>query len=159
MEFCDDCGEAMVKVDTSWECRSCDPEAIPDASDPTSDIGPASPSADLLELPTTDSGAIRKRDAMRWLESFDEPADTELNRAIVPKPNSFEGSTYASAVSNIRITGDPEFIETIAGLFKSIGDLETDRTRVEINLQQTEDKETGEETGNYALYLSVAERA
>ncbi len=30
--------------------------------------------------------------------------------------------------------------------------------RVEINLKETEDRDTGEETGNYALYLSVAER-
>jgi hypothetical protein len=39
-----------------------------------------------------------------------------------------------------------------------IQELEDGKTRVEINLQKTEDRETGALTGNYALYLSVAER-
>jgi hypothetical protein len=58
----------------------------------------------------------------------------------------------------VRITGDPKFVETIAGLFKSIQDREDWQTRVEINLQQAEDRDSGELTGNYALYLSIAER-
>jgi hypothetical protein len=37
-------------------------------------------------------------------------------------------------------------------------DMEDYSRRIEINLQKVEDKETGEETGNYALYLSVADR-
>lgn len=36
--------------------------------------------------------------------------------------------------------------------------VEDDATRLEINLQRTEDRDTGELTENYALYLSVAER-
>lgn len=29
---------------------------------------------------------------------------------------------------------------------------------VEVNLKETEDREDGQQTGNYALYLSVTER-
>jgi hypothetical protein len=113
----------------------------------------------VTDLPTTDSGAIKKRDAVRWLESLDEPSSAELQRAITPKRDGFEGRTFPTDVSNVRVTGDAEFVETIAGLFKPFLEMEDYRTRLEINLQETEDKETGEQTGNYALYLSVAERS
>lgn len=95
---------------------------------------------------------------MRWLDSLDEPSEHELKKSIKPKPSDFTGSTYPTSISNIRLTGDPEFIETVAGLFKPILDFEDSATRVEINLQETEDRDSGELTGNYALYLSVAER-
>lgn len=156
MQFCDDCGSTMVKTDEAWVCRSCEPERVETESN---DGTPAPRAADLTDLPTTDSGSVRKRDAMRWLDSLDEPSERELRNAFVPKPNGFNGSTYPTSISNIRLTGDPKFIETVAALFKPILEFEGGRTRVEINLQRTEDRDTGEKTGNYALYLSVAERA
>jgi hypothetical protein len=159
MQFCDSCGTAMVKVADDWVCRSCDPDAV-DTSDAVSDSRTPSPRpAALNDLPTTDSGSVRKADTMKWLDSLDEPTADELKRAFIPKPNGFTGSTYPTSISNIRITGDPAFIETVAGLLKPIQDLEGSGTRVEINLQQTEDRDSGELTGNYALYLSVADRA
>lgn len=112
----------------------------------------------LSELPTTQSGAVRKKDAMRWLKRLKKPSDEEIRKAVVPKPNDFSGSTYPTNISTIRLTGDPEFVETVAGLFKTITQFESGNTRVEVNLQETEDRDTGEDTGNYALYLSVAER-
>jgi hypothetical protein len=42
--------------------------------------------------------------------------------------------------------------------FKPLLEFESEDTRLEINLQQTEDRDTGGLTDNYALYLSVAER-
>jgi hypothetical protein len=112
----------------------------------------------LSELPTTQSGAVKKKDAMRWLKRLKKPSDEEIRKAVVPKPNDFSGSTYPTNISTIRLTGDPEFVETVAGLFKTITQFESGNTRVEVNLQETEDRDTGEDTGNYALYLSVAER-
>lgn len=159
MQFCDQCGEAMVKVDGEWICRTCEPDAIESESESGGGISVDAPRTDLEDLPTTDSGSVRKVDAMRWLDSLDEPSDRELKRAVVPKPSDFEGSTYATAVSNVRITGDPSFVETVAGLFRPLADLENNHTLLQINLQRAEDRETGEETGNYALYLTVAERA
>lgn len=158
MQFCDSCGTAMVKSDGDWVCRSCNPDAV-ESSEPSSDPRTPDPRpADLNDLPTTESGAVRKADAMAWLESLDEPTADELRDAMIPKPSGFSGSTYPTSISNIRITGDPAFVETVAGLLKPLQDLEGTDTRVEINLQQTEDRDSGDLTGNYALYLSVAER-
>lgn len=158
MQFCDDCGAAMVKVDEGWVCRSCDPDAVETSTRSSDDRTPDPRPAALSSLSTTDSGSVRKADAMKWLDSLDEPSDDELKRSFVPKPTGFSGSTYPTSISNVRITGDPAFVETVAALLQPIQDLENDRTRVEINLQQTEDRDTAELTDNYALYLSVAQR-
>lgn len=158
MQFCDDCGAAMVKIEDDWVCRSCEPDAVDTSSSGADTRTPEPRPAELSDLPTTDSGSVRKADAMKWLNRLDEPTASELKRAFIPKPTGFTGSTYPSSISNIRVTGDPAFIETLAGLLKPIQDLEGSGTRVEINLQQTEDRDSGELTGNYALYLSVAER-
>ncbi len=112
----------------------------------------------LETLPTTSSGSVKKADAMEWLEELDRPTSAELKRSTIEKPSDFSGSTFPTDISTIRVTGDPSFIETVAGLFSWIVEMEDYSRRVEINLKQTEDKETGEETENYALYLSVAER-
>lgn len=147
----------MVKVEGDWVCKSCDPDKVP--SSQSSSSNPREPrSAELSSLPTTDSGSVKKEDAMQWLQSLDQPSPEELNSAFIAKPSDFKGSTYPTSISNIRITGDPEFVETVAGLFNQMTELEGARTRVEINLQKTEDRDSGELTGNYALYLSVAER-
>lgn len=113
---------------------------------------------ELSGLPTTDSGHVKKKRAMRWLDGLDDPSDEELQRAVIPKPSDFSGSKYAEEISDVRVTGSPEFIEAVAGRLKALQGLEGADTRLEINLQQTEDRDTGELTDNYALYLSVAER-
>lgn len=113
---------------------------------------------ELSSLPTTDSGAVRKADAMKWLEGLDEPDEKELVSSVTPKPTNHSGSMHATPISNIRITGKPEFIEKFAGTLKPFLELENDDTRLELRVQQIEDRDTGELTENYALYLSVAER-
>lgn len=112
----------------------------------------------LPQLPTTDSGSVVKRHSTKWLENLNERSDEELKEAVIAKPNGFTGSTYPTEISNVRVTGSPDFIEAVASRLKPLLDFEDSSTRVEINLQQTEDRETGELTDNYALYLSVAER-
>ncbi|WP_178915475.1 hypothetical protein [Natronomonas gomsonensis] len=112
----------------------------------------------LEQLPTTDSGHVVKRHATEWLKGLDEATAKEIRDSVVAKPKDFSGSKYATEVSDIRITGAPEFVETIGSLFKPLLQLEGEETRLEINLQRTEDRDTGELTDNYALYLSVAER-
>lgn len=112
----------------------------------------------LEELPTTDSGHVVKRHAMGWLDGLDEATDQEIRGAVVVKPDDFSGSKYATDISDIRVTGAPEFVEAVGSLFKSLVEFEGKETRLEINLQRTEDRDTGELTENYALYLSVAER-
>lgn len=95
---------------------------------------------------------------MQWLRELDERSEEELKDAVVPKPADFSGSTYPTEISSVRVTGEPEFVEAVASLLKPLLDFEDDTTRLEINLQRTEDRDSGELTENYALYLSVAER-
>lgn len=113
---------------------------------------------ELEELPTTDSGHVRKKHAMEWLADLDEPTPEELKQSVIPKPTGFTGSKYPTEISEVRVTGTPDFVEAIAGFLKPLQNYENDKTRVEINLQQTENRDTGAFTDNYALYLSVAER-
>lgn len=146
----------MVKVEADWVCRGCDPDEIPEPTS-TPDRTPAPRPAELSTLPVTNSRSVRKQDAMKWLANLNEPTDRELQHASVAKPQGFTDSTYPASISNIRITGDPKFVETVAALLNPIQGFEGTNTRVEINLQKTEDRDSGEETGNYALYLSVAD--
>ncbi|WP_239640195.1 hypothetical protein [Halorubrum coriense] len=150
---CEECGSEYEVEEAASQSFQDETEAergLPDGGD--------SNKTELESLPTTKSGSIPKSEAMDWLNNRDRPSETELKQATMEKPSDFEGSTYPTDISNIRITGDPQFIETIAGLFRWIVDMEDYSRRVEINLKETEDRETGEKTGNYALYLSVTER-
>lgn len=112
----------------------------------------------LEDLPTTDSGHIAKRHAMKWLDGLEVARDEELKQSVLPKPADFSGSKYPTDISTVRLTGGPEFVSAAGSLLKPILDFEDDNTRVEIKLQQTENRDTGELTDNYALYLSVADR-
>ena len=154
MTFCNQCGALLSPTTSKNSCNECDP-----AGEAPLARTEESFRTTLETLSSTASGTIRKRDATRWLEGLDRPTPTELKRAILPKPADFEGSTYETDISNIRLTGDPQFIETIAGLLTPLLDLENDETRLEINLQRTQVRDTNQYTGNYALYLSIAERS
>lgn len=112
----------------------------------------------LEQLPTTDSGHVVKRHAIDWLSGLDEASEQEIRESVVEKPNGFTGSKYPTEISDIRVTGSSEFVEAVGSLFESLLEFEGEKTRLEINLQRTEDRDTGELTDNYALYLSVAER-
>lgn len=150
----------LTPNDTAWVCEKCGWTLERDASEETkAETKQRTPQTELETLPTTESGTVRKRRALKWLDGRECPTDEELLETIVPKPSEHSGSTYSTPISNIRLTGDPEFIETVAGLFKPLLEFENDETLLKINLQQVEEKESGDLTDNYALYLSVAERS
>lgn len=161
MEFCNNCGTLIPADKKIRECDQCGAALdLADNESTQTDGGATTPmsSTKLEELPTTSSGNIKKEDAMEWLENRERPSGAELRQSVLEKPSDFTGSTFPTDISTIRLTGSPHFIETLAGLFSWIVGMEDYSRRVEINLKETEDKETGEQTGNYALYLSVAER-
>jgi len=56
------------------------------------------------------------------------------------------------------VTGDATFIAAVAGLLKPMLAWESSATRLDLKVQQVEDRDTGELTDNYALYLGAAER-
>lgn len=113
---------------------------------------------DLTALPETNSGHIRKRNALEWLVRLPEPATEPLLDSVVPQPADFSGSKYPTPISTVRLTGDAAFIAAAARQFRSFNAFENERTRLQITLQRATDRETGRLTDNYALYLSVAER-
>lgn len=166
MEYCDECDSLMVPDGMEWICVDCgaakerDKPAGPTIEDEKTpeSTSKTTGNTELERLETSESGNVKKADAMKWLNRIEEPTDKELKSSIVPKRSGFSGSTFPTEISNIRLTGDPEFIETAAGLFKALLDLEDSHTRLELNLKQIEDRDTDELTNNYALYLSVAER-
>jgi len=117
----------------------------------------------LEELDTTQSGTIRKKDAMQWLQDLEDPeipesVKTDLIKSVIPKPDGHSGSAFPTPISQVRVTGRPEFIESVARLFKWFTLWESSATRLSINLQKIEDRDSGELTDNYALYLSTAMR-
>jgi hypothetical protein len=114
---------------------------------------------ELEQLETTKSGSVRKQDAMRWMNQLDDPNEDDLLRSVVPKPEDHTGSTFATPISTIRVTGTPAFVTQVAKLLQPLLVWESSATRVALNVQRIEDRETGELTDNYALYLSVAERS
>jgi len=153
MNYCDHCGVLLIPNPSSSECEDCNPaDGAMILSRKSDQVG-----TELEQLPSTKSGTIRKKHAEEWLQRLDRPSSTEFKRSILPKPAGFEGSTYETDISNIRLTGDAQFIEIVAGLLKPILDFENDETRVELNLKRTRVRDTKQYTGNYALYLSVAE--
>ena len=167
MEFCDECGSLLPPERAEGTCDSCGAsfkkpvaeKSIDRTEDGADSTDGERPETRLEQLSTTQSGSVKKSDAMEWLEDLSPPSSAELRHAVVEKPSDFSGSTFPTDISTIRLTGDPQFIETVAGLFKWIVNMEDYSRRVEINLKRTEDRDTGETTGNYALYLSVAERS
>jgi hypothetical protein len=116
------------------------------------------PPSSLLDLETTDSGSVRKSDAMQWMKQLDDPDEDELIAAVQPKDNDHTGSTFATPISNIRVTGTPEFLTEVAKLLTPLLAWESSATRLALKVQQIKDRETDELTDNYALYLSAAMR-
>ena len=89
---------------------------------------------------------------------MDDANEVELIRAVKPKPDGHTGSTFPTPISNIRVTGTAAFVTEVAKLLKPLLVWESSATRVALNVQKIKDRETEEFTGNYALYLSAAER-
>ena len=112
----------------------------------------------LEQLNTTQSGSIKKKHALQWIKDLGDPDEEELITEIHPKPKNHSGSTFPEPISNIRVTGNPEFITEFAKLLKPLLLWESSATRIELNLKQIKDRETEELTDNYALYFSVASR-
>lgn len=130
---------------------------------------------ELTELPTTESGTVRKQDAMAWFRSLtpenyadDSPhlsdvADLDpdargLITSVTAKPDGFEGSTFPAPISTVRLTGTPEFITEAARRFAPLLVFESEVTYLSVKLQRVEDRDTGELTDNWALYLNASER-
>ena len=77
-QFCDDCGSMMTRASGEWYCGR-ESDALAAAREAASAGGsggsldrPSTGGTSLEPVSTSDSGSVRKRDALRWLESIDE---------------------------------------------------------------------------------------
>ncbi|MFP8890626.1 hypothetical protein ACLI4U_12730 [Natrialbaceae archaeon A-CW2] len=113
---------------------------------------------DLEQLPRTKSDYVPKEKAVQWLTERPEPTPEEIVDSVIPKPYGQTGSTFNKQISDVRIKGDAEFVETIAGLLRPFVACESTKTRLEINLQKVKEKDTGEDTEAWSLYLKSVER-
>jgi hypothetical protein len=73
-----------------------------------------------------------------------------------PVPYKHKGSTYDEC--GIRITGTPEFIDSVLSRFKDLLGYESTETRLQVVYQETKDRKTGQPTGSYSAYVQVCER-
>lgn len=71
-------------------------------------------------------------------------------------PYGHRGSTYDQC--GIRITGTPEFIDSVLVRLSDLLQYENSRTRLQAAYQEAKDRVTGELTGSYCCYLQVHER-
>ena len=85
MNFCEECGVLLVPDADSDQCKDCNPtDGAPILSRQAETVG-----TELEKLSSTKSGAIRKKNAMKWLQNCERPNSTELKRSILPKPAGF----------------------------------------------------------------------
>jgi len=113
---------------------------------------------DLEQLPTTKSASVKKENSIQWLAERTEPTPEELLETVIPKPYGQTGKTFNKQLSDVRIKGDAEFVETMAGLLRPFVACESIDTRLDIKLQKVKDRDTGEVTDAWSLHLQSAER-
>jgi len=122
MNFCEECGVLVVPGADGEQCTDCNPTGgAPILSRQAETVGTE------LEKLFDEERCYPKKNAVKWLRNCERPSSSELKRSMLPKPARFEGSTFETDISNIRVTGDAQFIETIAGLLKPILILKTMR--------------------------------
>jgi hypothetical protein len=80
------------------------------------------------------------------------------NQPIKPRvvPYKHEGSTFDQ--DGIRITGTPEFIDSVLSRLQDLLKLENTQTRLQVSYQQANDKKTGLPLGTYTAYIQVHQR-
>lgn len=88
------------------------------------------------------------------MEGLDEAGTEALRDASILRPAAFSGINYPTEISTVQVTGAPELVGRVGSLLKPLLGFENDATPVEIKLQRTEDRGTGELTDNYALCAS-----
>lgn len=95
---------------------------------------------------------------MKKAEILRHWTDLNENQEIKPRPVPYkhQGSTYAE--DGIRITGSMEFIDSILSNLKELLEFENPLTRLQLNYQESKDRESGESLGSWNCYIQVHER-
>ena len=82
------------------------------------------------------------------------PADQKVKPEVISYEHT--GSTYAC--DGIRVTGSREFIESVMSKLKGYLAFENSRTRLQVNFQESKDKDTGAPLDSFNFYVQVRER-
>jgi len=85
-------------------------------------------------------------------------AGIEPDQPVNPQPVPYKhsGSTYAQ--DGIRITGSREFIDAMLSRIKDLLAFENASTRLQVNYQESKDKETGHPINSHNCYIQVHQR-
>ena len=75
---------------------------------------------------------------------------------ISPVPYKHTGTTYHQ--DGIRLTGSMEFIDSVLSRLKDLLDYENFDTRLQLNYQESKDRETQKPLGSYNCYIQVHQR-
>jgi len=80
------------------------------------------------------------------------------NQELSPCPVSYkhEGSTYAE--DGIRITGSREWIDSVLSRLQDLLQYESISTRLQVNYQESHDRETGTSLDSWNCYIQVHRR-
>lgn len=82
------------------------------------------------------------------------PANQPIKPTFVPYKH--KGTTFAE--DGIRITGTPEFIDSVLSRLKDLLAFENTQTRLQVLHAESKDRKTGQPTGSYSCYVQVHER-
>ena len=78
------------------------------------------------------------------------------NIKITPVAYKHAGSTYAE--DGIRLTGSPDFIDSVLSRLKSLLSHENGSTRLQVVYKESTDRHTQEALDSYNCYIQVHER-
>jgi len=79
-----------------------------------------------------------------------------LSLRPTPVPYKHRGSTYDE--DGIRITGTPQFIDSVLSRLRDLLAYESATTRLQVVYQESRDKDTGRCLGSWNAYVQVHER-
>jgi len=95
---------------------------------------------------------MRKAEFLKLWQGIEK--NQEIKIAAVPYKHS--GSTYAE--DGIRITGSQPFIESVLSRFTDLLAHENGNTRLQVNFQESKDRQTQRPLGSFNCYVQVHER-
>ena len=95
---------------------------------------------------------MKKEQILSHWNSIDPNQPIKINQVAY----KHKGSTYAE--DGIRLTGSPEFIDSVLSRLKDLLKHENGSTRLQLNYQESKDRKSGTPTGSYNCYVQVHER-
>tara|TARA_Y100000310_G_C20174698_1_gene575275 strand:+ start:230 stop:553 length:324 start_codon:yes stop_codon:yes gene_type:complete len=95
---------------------------------------------------------MRKAEIMKHWQSL----DAGLPITPAPVPYKHKGSTFDQ--DGIRITGSPEFIDSVLSTLKGVLGCENGKTRLQLAYSQSVCKESGRKLDSFQCYVQVHDR-